>query len=101
MPLSSQVINGNLSCTKISRPGDAPGGFCWGDQSPAPFQRRMTGLAAGLNDPLILVAPVQGIAGEGPGILAGNADECAEAVVLDLVNPPAIREWLSGEYELF
>src|SRR5215207_4383895 len=48
--------------------------------------RSATELAAGLDHPLILLAPVQATAGEGMSILAGYADERAVAVMFDLVN---------------
>jgi hypothetical protein len=34
MPLSAEVINGNLSCTHISSPGNAPGGNGSGSKLP-------------------------------------------------------------------
>jgi hypothetical protein len=55
-------------------------------------------LAAGLDHPMILVAPVEAAAGEGSGVLARHADERAEAVVLDLVNPAAACWRLGRKY---
>jgi hypothetical protein len=50
---------------------------------------------------LLLIAHVlvaaQAAAGEGTGILAGNADDGAEAVMLDLVNPAGARGRLGRE----
>src|SRR5262245_59128734 len=61
-------------------------------------QGRFAGeLAGSLDHPAIWPGPVPATAGEGPDLAAIDDDQCAVAVVLDLVNPAFSGAWFRHE----